>query len=934
MQYPPLPPDEEERLASLRRYAILDTPPEEAFDRLAELAAHLFEVPVALVSFVDESRQWFKSCRGLCGGSFPAETAREVSFCAYTILSKDVLVVEDARRDGRFADNPLVTGAPGLRFYAGAPLIGADGQALGALCLLDFEPRPFPPARQAALRDLAASVVSEMELRLTAEAAAEQGRLYRQMFADNPQPMWVYDAETLRFLDVNGAALARYGYGRDEFLALTLFDIRLPEDRPLVAAHLEELAATGLNSGNRGVWRHQTKSGETLWAELAAHSVQYQGRNARMIIATDVTERRLAEEALRRSQQHLSLHVRLAPLAVMEMTPDGVLTAWNPGAEAMFGYAASEAIGRNVLTLIVPEEVRAQVQQIGWQMLLKNAGTRTTNHNLTKSGARILCDWDNTPLVDDDGQVIGIAGMARDVTEERQANADLRWSEARKAAILESAQDCIISIDCGGRIIDWNPAAERAFGWPRAEAVGNLVTDLILPPPLRDSYQNGLIHYLKTSEWPAFYRRVELPVQRRDGAPFHAELTAAALTAEGRTLYTIYLRAISERKALEAEREALLAQTETLLADALERADRDPLTGLLNHRAFHKRLKEEADDARNSGRTVSVLLLDLDNFKFFNDAYGHAVGDDVLRRVSAVLQTACRAGDTLARFGGDEFALLMPDVGSDTTADAVRARLTAGLGDIRYTPPGSGSAVPVGLSVGVALFPAEAQTRLAVVQIADERLLRAKTGAGTDAEAQRLRAAMRQTVPGFSMLDALVTAVDAKDRYTRRHSEDVLTHSLRLADRLGLAASDRQTVAVAALLHDVGKIGIPDQILRKPGRLTDEEFEAVRMHPDIGAAIVAAVPGLAAILDAVRHHHERWDGAGYPGGLAGEAIPRVARLLAVADAYSAMTTDRPYRQGLAAAEARRLLEEGAGAQWDPACVRAFLAAQDGARADG
>ena len=233
------------------------------------------------------------------------------------------------------------------------------------------------------------------------------------------------------------------------------------------------------------------------------------------------------------------------------------------------------------------------------------------------------------------------------------------------------------------------------------------------------------------------------------------------------------------------------ARSGSLLDEARAEAERDPLTGLLNHRAFHKRLEEEAERARQGGTSLAVAVLDLDNFKFFNDAYGHAVGDEVLRQVAGVLRTACRAGDTLARFGGDEFALLMPDVGPDTAADAVRARLAAGLGDVRYRPPGADSAIPIGLSVGVALFPAEAPTRLAVMQIADERLLRAKTGAGADAEAQRVRGALRHAVQGFSMLDALVSG---GGRQGPLHPPPLRgRHDLRPADRATVLGWTRPT---------------------------------------------------------------------------------------------------------------------------------------------
>ena len=261
MHYPSLPADEEQlRLAALRGYALLDTPPEAAFDRLAALAARIFDVPLALVSLIDQERQWFKACQGPAGADLTlSETPRDVAFCAHTILAADVLVAEDARLDSRFADNPFVLGEPHLRFYAGAPLLTAEGQAVGSLCLIDFQPREFSSAQREALRDLAASVVSEMELRSASAQLAESGQVYQKVFAGSPLPMWVFDVETLRFLDVNETAIAHYGYSRDEFLGMTLVDIRLPEDLP---AFWSANPGYGLQPGEKLLRRHCKKDGD------------------------------------------------------------------------------------------------------------------------------------------------------------------------------------------------------------------------------------------------------------------------------------------------------------------------------------------------------------------------------------------------------------------------------------------------------------------------------------------------------------------------------------------------------------------------------------------------------------------------------------------------------------------------------------------------
>jgi diguanylate cyclase (GGDEF)-like protein/putative nucleotidyltransferase with HDIG domain len=376
---------------------------------------------------------------------------------------------------------------------------------------------------------------------------------------------------------------------------------------------------------------------------------------------------------------------------------------------------------------------------------------------------------------------------------------------------------------------------------------------------------------------------------------------------------------ISARKALEAEQKRMLAE-------AIDRADRDPLTGLLNHRAFQKRLEEEADRALRGGSLLAIALLDIDNFKFFNDVYGHKVGDAVLQQVAGALRSCSRSYDSLSRFGGDEFALLMPCKGDEQASDLI-AQLRERLSGVSYRPDGYDQSIPLGLSVGLALFPLESATRVEALEMADERLRRSKTGGDEDGYAETVRATLNHSCEGFSMLDALVTAVDNKDRYTRRHSEDVMRYCSEIAKEMGLEIKTQRLLETAALIHDVGKIGVPDHILRKPGQLNDEEFAAIRQHPVMGAVIAEAVPGFEETLNAIRHHHERWDGMGYPFGLKGKDTPFEARLMAVADAFSAMTTDRPYRKGMPHQKALTILSEGAGVQWDPECVAAFLRAR-------
>jgi diguanylate cyclase (GGDEF)-like protein len=351
----------------------------------------------------------------------------------------------------------------------------------------------------------------------------------------------------------------------------------------------------------------------------------------------------------------------------------------------------------------------------------------------------------------------------------------------------------------------------------------------------------------------------------------------------------------------------------------------DALTGLLNHGAMQVRIREEIARARRDGTALACAIIDLDDFKRVNDVRGHQAGDDLLRKVSATLQGQLRPYDQVARYGGDEFVLLLP--GSDE-ADArqVAERVRDAVAARVASQPEL--AIAGACSIGVAAWhePLEAE---ALLEHADRALLLAKrTGKGrvavANADVERELALVHAQSSSPAAVLALAAAIEERDPYTHDHSDEVVHLARGVAMLLGMASEQVERIAHAALLHDVGKLAVPHAILHKPGPLDPDEWAIMSEHPIAGERILLRIPDLAVIAPIVRHEHEHWDGSGYPDRLRGRRIPIGSRVILACDAWHAMRANRPYRDALVHDAAIEELRRGAGKQFDPEVVDALL----------
>jgi diguanylate cyclase (GGDEF)-like protein/putative nucleotidyltransferase with HDIG domain len=404
----------------------------------------------------------------------------------------------------------------------------------------------------------------------------------------------------------------------------------------------------------------------------------------------------------------------------------------------------------------------------------------------------------------------------------------------------------------------------------------------------------------------------------RDAAPLIASLEDARrdiviLTVVAAALLAVVLYGVFRAAGARIARQhAYLVESER----------RDPLTGLLNHGAIVALLAEAIEAARAASGQIAVALVDVDNFRLFNDAHGHEAADQVLLRVADLVEREASADCEAARYGPDEFLLVRREGGIDEMASAI-ARLRYGLAEVSVQF-GDSERLPISVSAGISAFPDHATSGTDLLSAAVVAVGEAKASGGDGVRIARAGDEQVVASGSFDVLQGLVIAVDTKDRYTKRHSEDVARYAAFLAARLGLDDELQRTIVLAGLLHDVGKIGIPDTLLRKPSKLTADEFEIFKQHVALGDAIVRDVPNVELVRSAIRNHHERWDGRGYLEGLEGEQIPVIGRILAVADAFSAMTTTRPYRKALPIEEALKRLGDAAGTQLQEELVVAFI----------
>ncbi|OEF97474.1 CBS domain-containing protein [Desulfuribacillus alkaliarsenatis] len=600
------------------------------------------------------------------------------------------------------------------------------------------------------------------------------------------------------------------------------------------------------------------------------------------ILLRDVTSmienRKKMEERLRKQKRQFQALFDNTTDAVAIFDREKKIQMANQQFLSMFEYSRDEVIGQSISSLVDRQD--KLVDHIADEIFLGDTINRETCR-YKKSGDPIYVLLKGGPVIVD-GQVTGGYAVYADITDKKQIINDLRDSEERFRTLIESMGEGMALVELiynneqvsNYRFVEVNQAFEEHTGFSKHDVLGNLATEVY-----------------EVDEAPnlEIYRRVDKtrkPIKFESYVSFiHKHLRISAFSPKPGYVATVF-DDITEQKQKEDKIQYLIYH--------------DILTDVHNRAYFDKALKEIDEESKVP---TCIIMADLNGLKLVNDAFGHGKGDELIKMAAKLIKEVCREEDIVARIGGDEFAVILPGISQDkgqTVIDKLKTR--ADMLQIE--------GIQLSISFGLGTKDNTTTSIFDVVKTSEVQMYNRKL--------------MESQSAKNHLITSLLRVLEEKTGESRAHCQRVMELGVELGKAIGLSEDEQEKLRILALLHDIGNITIPENILKKPETLSDEEWTVVKKHPESGYRIVSAIPEFAFVAEYILCHHERIDGKGYPRGLTGDSIPKIAKILAVVDAFEVMTRDTAYREAMTVSEAVKELQANAGTQFDSNVVDVFI----------
>jgi diguanylate cyclase len=589
-------------------------------------------------------------------------------------------------------------------------------------------------------------------------------------------------------------------------------------------------------------------------------------------------ETRRLQEQLKQSEERFRMLFDQAPLGYQSLDSDGNILDVNQQWLDMFGYTREEAAGKAFADFVLPEFTEEYRRGF---ISFKSVGyIRCELVMLSKDGRRMNIHFEGKSNETVKGGAVQYHCILQDITDQIAARESLRVSEEKYGSYIRNAPDAIVILDEKANIVEVNDAAVKISGFSGAELLTMNVMNLV-----EQSFMDLGVQLFKELSLRG-RTDGELAYRHKNGSIRWAKISAVMLS-DSRAL--CFMSDISEQKS--AAEKLIFASTH------------DDLTGLCNRQFFDIEARRLSVPEQ---LPLSVIIGDINGLKLINDSFGLAEGDRVIVETAKFIGGFCRPGDVLARTGGDEFSILLPKTDYDAAMNLLNS-IHAACGV--HNQATTDDLLHIHLALGAAAWDPVNEAFLEVLKRAEQSMNQRKL--------------LEERSSHSSIIATIKATMREKSHETEAHEERIAQLARKVGVILGLTQVDLDNIELLAGLHDIGKVGISEQVLNKPGKLNDTEWQEMRKHPEIGERIAMSTSSLAPIAYYILCHHERWDGSGYPQKLVGYEIPLLSRILSIVDAYDAMTQDRVYQKAITHEDALAEIRKNAGTQFDPQLAQIF-----------